>query len=816
MKRIREKGFSVVLMLFALLWVSLFPACLVQAENSNGKKVTKKNDNFQLEAEYGIDGFLTYNDPTQVKITVESKKDFTGTIRVIPEMDSFQKKIAYGEEISLAGGEAKTFTFVLSCIGNSGKVQIELLDEKDHVTYAETRQLTVSSVGTSVMVGILSDDYSGLNYFDGIPLIINSYQGLSSTLELTEDSFPAESQALSVLNYIILDNFDTAKLSDDQYTALKEWVNDGGVLILALGSNYQNVLNKFDDDFITGTLGSIEKKELVWGFSSAEDSAAQEEEEPDGDEDENKAAYENKESLSDVDVIDFTLDDGVELTAFSSDRTAYQKNIGAGRVVVLSYALGMEPFAGYENNSAVAGVLLYTSAVDATEEHLNGANYNYNIYRGINLAKIADVNKRPSALLYGVLLFFYVVLVGPVLYLVLKAVGKREKIWLAVPIVALVFTGIIYATSFIYRVNKPLVNTFSMISLEGDSKQEKIYTNITCPKAKTYTVKIKDEYSGFQYDVDDYSYSLFDQGNNSSGFDYMIKKSGNGNEIILNNQKAFDESSFMVGRTGKNDIGTIDCDLKCYTTGFEGTITNNTNYDLKGVVVTFENHFYQAGDIKQGEQVTVDTSKIVDSVGYGVFEQLYQGKNINADRETYKEYYIDSTMENSFIDIKAYGTGYVWGKVGSYKPDMIDGTDVKQSGIGVLFNTYTAEYADVQGGYYPSIEPMVMSSQGEYDSTDGSMYNGAVTVSYSFEGYSGITMLQKASKDSDLSYGKYADIYALNPETGDYDLLFAGSDTLSGNELKKYMVDNIIVLKYEPGAGDTSYFVPRIAARGEE
>ncbi len=842
MKRMGMKRLSVWFVLLVTVSVMLFPAFVLHAANDTEK--SNKNQNFTVDTECGIDGFAAYDNPVVIKVTVESKSNFTGTLRIVPMMDNGQKTAAYGEEISLAAGEEKTFTFVPSVLGNSGKLKIELMDDKDKVVYTESKQVNLVSIGENVMVGILSDDYSALHYFDGMEMKLNNYSGIVSTLELNETSLPADSGALSVLDYIILDNFDTASLTDEQYAALKEWVTNGGVLILSLGSNYQNVLHVFTDDFITGTIGKLEKKDVMLGERagqvvngvSADNVSQTGTSDQNGLEDVNQRKDEKEEEPDDAwqdaeefiikgtDSVEFAFDGASELTDLSDNHTAYQKKIGAGNVVVLSYSLGMEPVISSTYKGMMACLVLQTTATDAVVTRLNGGDYNVNaMYSGIQLAKTADVNKKPSGLLYGGILFLYVVLVGPVLYLILKACKKREKIWLAIPLVSLAFTGIIYLTGFIYRVSKPLINTFSIVNVEDGLQTEKVYANITCPKAQEYTIRIKDGYSEFRYNMDDYSYSMFSSGDSDGKYDFLIRKTGEGTEISLDNEETFESTALYMKKTGENDMGTIDCDLQCTTTGFGGTITNNTNYDLKGVVATFENHFYQVGDMKRGEQITIDSSKMIVAYEYGTFERLYSSNpDLYSNRELYTEYQIDTTMENSFIDKEAYNQGYVWGKISSYRPEIVGDEDVKQTGNAVVFQTYYAEYEDVEGVYYPSLKQMELASQGDYD-PDGMLYNGAVTMTYSFEGYPGITTLENLSYGKtevvdSASYGAngYANVYAYNSETGAYDLLFENSSTLSGAELQKYMAGNIIMLKYEPVDSMATYYMPRIAARGDK
>lgn len=691
--------------------------CLKTEAFAADKAVVHKGEDYKVSVQWGIDGFAAYEYPVMAQVTVESKYDFTGTLRIMPEGYNGYKIAAYGEDIALAANQAKTFTFYMSNPGNEGKIKVELLNEKGTLLYSTSQDITLANMGTNIMVGVLSEDYNALNYFDGIAVSLNNYQGLTSTLELTKESFPADSGALSVLNYMIIDNFDTANLSDEQYAALKEWVNNGGILILALGSNYQNVLHCFSDDFVTGTIGSLGKKNLRWDFSEygywQEDSLGYEDLQQDimdtdteSDADtESDIDSENEDpqevgldniglSLSGADALDFQLASGTELIGFSSDHTAYYRDIGLGRVVVLAYSLGMEPVVGYSEKNKVAEKLITISATSVTEDILNGAYYNLNEnYTAMELARLADTNRKPSVLLYGCILLLYVVLVGPILYLVLKALKRREQIWVAIPVVVLVFTGVIFLTGLIYRINKPLVNTFSLITLDDDYKTERIYTSITCPKAKQYTVVIQPEYNNIRSASTGYSYNFFDMGTSNESFDYMIKRSGNGTELVLNNSSTFNENEFNVQKTEENDIGSIECNLQFNANGFVGTVTNQTGYDLTGVVVYFDSFFYQIDQLGKGEQVLIDPDKLILAANGSTFDNLYyNGPRLYSDIRLYTQYQIDSMMERNYVNETAYGQGCVWARISSYVPDFIGKSSVKQSGIGVIYQRFHLDY----------------------------------------------------------------------------------------------------------------------------
>lgn len=829
----------------------------VYAASDYTKKVTRKNADFTLSAEYGLGGLAYYDMPAMVSVTVECKENFTGMLRVTPE-DNSGSTVAYGVDISLSAGETKTFRLVPTTLGNNGRINIEILDEKGKVVYGERNDIFLSSGGDKVSVGILSDDYSALSYFDGIGVEIDGAPGTTSIFELTKENFPEDANALSLMQYLLIDNFDTAGLSDEQYGALKTWVQEGGILILGLGSNYQNVLHCFNDSFITGTLGTLEKKDVTWHVlqdasalpsmdtdtegateaNSGEQTGEEESTEATTGEEKDGGETEQTPEISEdtgeiaegctlnLDCIEFRLEDGESLSENTTEDSVYIKKAGSGRVVVLAYSMGMEPMSSSSSKKSIAKFIMEESQAIATRDKFYGMDQERGtMYSGLNVAALVDTSRKPSAILYGIILLIYVVLVGPVLYLILKALNKREKIWIAVPLVTLVFTAVMYATGFLYRINKPQVSTFTVIQLQEEVKAEKIYTNVVCPKPKEYTVQFAEGYTGFRKDVDDYSYSILSSatymGGGAISCDYMLKENSKGTQMFLNCSEPFQQTELTINKNSDNNIGTLDSNLTCSTTGFEGTVTNNTCYDLKDVVVTFETYLYMAGDIKKGETITIDSSRIIESNPYGSFDRLYPADRLYTDREMYLRYQVNTMVETSVVDMDAVNKGYIWASIPSYQPDLVKDSDVKRVGCGVLLTSYTAEYSDVTGTYYPNIKKMLVASTGEYDDVDGSLYSSESVNTYSFEGWTSITALQimETQEDNKDSYRKLADVYAYNVETGAYEQVFVDSDTLSGEELEKYILDNVIMLKFvqvQSGANYYNTYIPRISARGEE
>lgn len=805
MKKTTNKKKAAIFLMFLFFFGCLFSSGKAQATESQTakssnvtQKVTTKNKNFTVNTVAGINGYAVYDEPSLITVTVTGKEDFLGSIRMVPSSEMGDTIIAYEEMISIAKGETKSVSFTTTLRGGMSKIKISILDKNEKVIYEETDSVTINTSGEGALMGILSDDYSALNYFDGKPAGLDDLEYTVNAMELMTESIPTDKKALSVFEYLLIDNYDTAKLSDEQYAAIKGWVENGGVLILGLGANYQNVLHKFSDEFVSGTIGGLKKKEVLWDITESDSMETG-----------------SELTLEQVDCVEFELNGGEEMSICSNDKTAYRKQVGAGSVVVYAYDLGMEPLVSYEEKEAVATLLLNEFYTEIRGQSYYTVDYGM---QGADIAKAMNTASKPSAVLFGIVLGIYVVLVGPVLYLILKKMQKREKIWIAIPLVSFAFTGIVYVLGMMYKVDKPVIDTFSIITLNEETKSEKIYTNVTCPKAKKYSFLLNEEYQSPEFNEYDYSYSLFDNNTASKEYDILLKKNTDGNKVVIQNDTNFETSQFILRKNGENDIGTLDTDLHFYIDGFDGTITNHTKYDLKNVVVVFEGYLYQAGDLKMGEQAQIDREKLVETYMDSTFDSLYDMEKIYRDKELMIRYRTDDYMERCYVNKEEYNQGCIWAGIGAYEPDIFSDESGEQYGQGIIYESFTGEYEDFEGSYCPNIESLCVEQEGGYDTSDGMIYDSIVKMTYSFENYRGITQLvNRTYNKQPFAYNtstSYADVYAYDAETGEYVQIFKDSDTVSGEELKKYLVGDILILKFE-NTNDNAY-MPKIAAKGEK
>src|SRR5207248_1558401 len=172
-----------------------------------------------------------YRDGNWVPIQItlgNNGADFSGTLTLsvpppsIGKANSTPSSTYYKEAISLANGAQKQVTIYVplysSIQGLAQTLNIHLLDNNGNIV--RTQASTLTSLGPDdVFVGILSDASSGFNALSSIEL---PSQGGSIVAEMLDaGTMPSIASVLNNFDLIVLDNFTTSNLNNNQLTALQ-------------------------------------------------------------------------------------------------------------------------------------------------------------------------------------------------------------------------------------------------------------------------------------------------------------------------------------------------------------------------------------------------------------------------------------------------------------------------------------------------------------------------------------------------------------------------------------------------------------------
>ena len=187
----------------------------------------------------------------EIQLKVENQvQDWEGTVRLrMTESYYGGNNCAYDTELSLPQGSMKQFVVRVpkdSLDHTDGLVQVTLLDKNGEKAAQKEFGRLLQTEADALTLGILSDEYMSLTYLDmgGNEFY---YNGRNYPIKLEELNQDKLSDSLDALNFLVIDSYYTGVLSDKALEDIRQWRDNGGMLIIGTGSSAQEVLAGFDD-----------------------------------------------------------------------------------------------------------------------------------------------------------------------------------------------------------------------------------------------------------------------------------------------------------------------------------------------------------------------------------------------------------------------------------------------------------------------------------------------------------------------------------------------------------------------------------------
>jgi len=549
---------------------------------AEAEKVEKAEDVFNIEASLlsGGDG-VTYD----IRLTIQNNGgDWEGVVRLMVE-DGYRPPCAYDTVLALPGGGKKQFTVkvpVSSLEDKRGSAYVVLVDGSGSETARREFPRFLTGDAGVFSMGILSDDYPSLTYLDlgGKEFYFYREECPVKLVELKQEGLV---DALEGLTFLVIDGYSTEILTEEELDAIRSWNVDGGVLIVGTGAYAEETLGGFSGDY-PGV-------ESLGVYPPGED----------------RTGFEDTESVLDTGQLTMA-DLRVLLPDFHSSYLSGGQigSLGDGAVAVLPYSLaelGKLDASAYRNVAQAEYVynMLDDICTYAQMRYYSGggsqdyAAYERNLLFGIlgNSNNILNV----GALKWIVIL--YVIFVGPVLYLLLKLLKKRELYWVAVPVSALLGIGLIYLAGRGFEVTDTRVYSVTLEKLAGEGKRE---TYLQCYDARheEWQVKLSEDYS-YMGPMLNYNY-YYDE--NNARYYHHIVKDGNGMYFGIKPTSSFETCFFRAGgdaqEKGSVEISDLGSNLQS-AQGLTGTVFNGTERSFRYFAVIMNDTMYVYETLPAGE-----------------------------------------------------------------------------------------------------------------------------------------------------------------------------------------------------------------------
>lgn len=241
----RKKSFGLFMAVTVTvsLLASLFPYDSVQAAKAYEFEVG-------MDAGYHDQVLAGCTAPFHFTIKNNNSYNFEGKFQVIvPSRDS-SENILYEENITLAPNGEKSLDFNCYVPDLITQVNVRITDKKGKVLTSTLKSVNVLDKKETVRIGVLSDDYTALAYMDRQEFLSNS-DITFSLYQFDIDTFPTDFNLLDMIDVIVISDFSTDILSDEQIDALDMWVNNGGFLIVGTGTTASKTLSGLNNRVFT-------------------------------------------------------------------------------------------------------------------------------------------------------------------------------------------------------------------------------------------------------------------------------------------------------------------------------------------------------------------------------------------------------------------------------------------------------------------------------------------------------------------------------------------------------------------------------------
>ena len=641
-----------IAVIFWLMIGSLFflPAvCLAKGTDMTPKKDTAAgnsagNGGPVMKAEVGFDGTYRIGCWTPVRIFLEnSGADLEGTLEV-PITGESGKKTAYGVPVRLPHASSQEYTIYVKMQKSGRSLDIRLLDNKGKVVKAGKVEKLNPVSADHYFLGLVTGDEPSLGYWkersEG-DLLLANYQPVS----LTAENFPDHREVLDSFSILILNQVDTGSFRPEQLRALSAWIQGGGILIIGTGANGSRTLAGLTEKIVPAAAGDVTEQDVAAELE--------------------KLAGKPVRGSSVLDVMDVRTEGGTVAVSRNAGSDSAPKDAnparglvwmhrkGSGVIYTAAFDLGTEPVLSWAGNKTFWENLLERSLPEQSIQLLQDPYQSTGKINGMEdvLGNIGAMDL-PSATSVLPIFLLYLVLIGPVNYIILKKMDRREWSWFTIPALSVACALVIYGLGYRSKGSDLILNTISVVELNDDSGggDRTDYVGVFLPRRGDYRVDVDREV--FLSTNGEENNDSFPHAGNAAPDVHIIQ--GKPSRILFRNSSMWTMETFRTDPR-RVDYGSVHADLRYEAGKIVGTVQNNTPYPLEDFVLYNALFHGKAGNIASGEtkkvEITLPAKGVAAAPGhyqsmlYSLYPEWSDGRG--ASRKSRNRYRI---LENLFAD----------------------------------------------------------------------------------------------------------------------------------------------------------------------
>lgn len=556
-------------------------AALVIAAAGFGAGSAVAADPLTMTARALLDGHARLGTWMAIQVDLENAgQPVSGELRLT---GGVQGQTRFGTPVDLPTGSRKRYTLYAQPPAFGDHLEVAVVAAGKPVA---TRQVAfVAADPSQLLVGVVAERPDRIIGDLGVLTTPNTVP--PAIVALTIETLPERVEALSAIDRLVWQDVDASDLSPAQLGALRGWIAGGGRLVIVGGTGGPGLLSAFPDELLPfRPSATVDVPASALGTLLGELPS----------------------TATDLTALGGPAGAGRTLAAVGDRVVAAELTFGNGSVTILGFDPTTPWIADSKADAAIwrrvlparSGSAVFTSGADDSQL--------VNAVSSLSAAALPPIGG-----LFA-LLVAYIVLIGPVNYLVLRRLGRRELAWLTMPALIGVFAVAAYVFGASLRGTDILVNEVALVrgAPGTDAGQGQVYLGVFSPGRGTYQLEIPGG-------------ALLTAPMSQE----MGGMPGAGSLDVLQGDPARVRDlavGFSSIRTIRADTPlpapNLAIDLRLEDRHLKGTVTNHSSSTVEGVAVVLGASVAKLGDLGPGASATVDVEARSDPLGQSLSDKL--------------------------------------------------------------------------------------------------------------------------------------------------------------------------------------------------
>lgn len=420
-----------------------------------------------LTAEAGFDGYFRDGGWMPVSVHLTNAGDnVSGRLVVRPETSGNGITNTYSTPITLPRNGDQTAILYITARAFATQIRIELIDDAGVVvaqTTANARSIqsqdrlhvvvTESAVGSIDLNAITTGGYSAYQANWGVAQI------------------PDRAAALDAVDLLLFNDADTGALSEAQRAAIRDWVTNGGHLVVTGGANWQATSAGLTDLLPLTPRNSVPVDTLAplaeWLNIESDDL--------------------NEQAV--VSTGDLT--EGAITLVGGDQPLIARRSLGGGTVDYLTMNPTDAPLRGWGGTGDLWFAL--ATSLRSQPSWTNGMVDWDSATRAVEI--LPGYDPLPDILPLCGFLVAYISLIGPFNYLILSRINRREWAWITIPAFIILFSALAWIFGANLRGNEATLNRLAVVQVWSNSDRARVdgLVGLLSPRRTQYTLSGGDD-----------------------------------------------------------------------------------------------------------------------------------------------------------------------------------------------------------------------------------------------------------------------------------------------------------------------------------